>query len=785
VIFKTLNSKVPSALIGAFLPKGFLKSQFTLLFNAMNELRLSTNSQFGRMYENTINHINSCIDQLEENGLYSSRYYILPIFYQARELANTYYQHSDARQNADLDVSKAEKKYPFQIAGANTQIRFVVRNLGPGPASEIDLEFLFGQTITPDTNYRSISELDVETQIVEIPINVVDPTDQIEYLVQVSWMNFDGKKGQKSFQGTLLAQRADIDWERLSAIDPYSIEAITGLRPFIGRNADLAQLQRVVINNNMGSAFIHGQKRVGKTSLANELIRRVREIENVTAVYLEGGDYVEPSAEGTLSRLGQTLCRRIRKTSQLYTRIPLPEFSNSLSPFVDYLDEILDTDPTKKFLIILDEFDELPLDLYKRGPIGDAFFLTLRSISGRHRIGILLVGGEKINLIFNSQGEQLNKWLPLRLDYFDREAHWGDFQNLIRQPIGETIEFPEESIEEIYSWTSGNPFYTNILCQEIFQSAVNNKDAYISRTEVLQSVSRKLSSLGANSFQHFWEDGILEIGSTVEEISIRRRRILLAIANSLQLGPLPTIGDIVGDPLLAPIPPAITQIELNRFLERGILEERDGRYSCRVKLFGSWLRDNGRQQISTQFTDVDERRINEQIEKENHVSSEELQGLARKWGTYRGKHVNEETLRSWLNHFDNNRDKRLMFQLLGGVRFYSQHLIREKLREAMGFVRRDIAEVRLEGQKRRRDIYVTSLSNPGKSSTKYARIFARENNIIIENIVDLSKLNKMILEEGLRPPAVVIVDDIIGSGQTASQEFSSASDLYPDLFRAC
>ena len=59
------------------------------------------------------------------------------------------------------------------------------------------------------------------------------------------------------------------------------------------------------------------------------------------------------------------------------------------------MDDVLRTVPELGVVLILDEFDELPLDLYKRGPVADAFFLTLRSISSRSRISFVLIGGEK------------------------------------------------------------------------------------------------------------------------------------------------------------------------------------------------------------------------------------------------------------------------------------------------------------------------------------------------------------------------------------------------------
>ena len=42
------------------------------------------------------------------------------------------------------------------------------------------------------------------------------------------------------------------------------------------------------------------------------------------------------------------------------------------------------------FVFLFDEFDELPQELYARDDVGNAFFLTLRSLTSRPRIAMLL-----------------------------------------------------------------------------------------------------------------------------------------------------------------------------------------------------------------------------------------------------------------------------------------------------------------------------------------------------------------------------------------------------------
>jgi hypothetical protein len=777
-----LNNQLVSAIYSPFFPPGFVKTQVPKLFGYLQQIRTAAPSQIAEICTSCLSMIRKDASQLQAFGTYG---YLLPLFRRAQEITEQFFEKSDATKPAKVWISPYEKKYPLHQVGGEIRLRFVVRNDGPGPAQDIDAYLLFEAGVEPQEGRLSYSAMDVGAYAGEIAVRVVTPIPSVEYYAELRWTNYGGHESVDLCSGVVESQRPDVDWADLTQRDPYSLEPVAGKRLFVGRRAILDQLVRAIANPTMGSAIVYGQKRVGKTSLAHELIRELQDIQqDVKSIYIEGGDYVDPTAEGTLRRLGQTLCRRIRRISRSFERVPVPEFKDSLGPFVDFIEEILEIDPNTKFLLVLDEFDELPLDLYTRGPIGDAFFLTLRSLSGRARIGVILVGGEKIGPILDAQGEQLNKWVPLRIDHFDKEAHWTEFKELIRGPVSGQIDFADEAIEEIYRRVDGNPFFTNVICQGILQLCTGRRDAFVTKMEVEEAIAKTLQSTKANSFQHFWEDGILGQGNRVEEVSIRRRRILLAMAYTLRRGQKPTAESVCREQVLVPVSPSEVNSELKRFVERGVFRPADNSLECRVKLFEDWLRDRGPELVSVQFTDREERIRVEEEERESYVTSMELQDLARGWGTYRGRGVTTDAIRAWLDQFTTNHDKRLMFQLLHGVRFYTQDRVREKLREAMGIVKSGTTERKREGERSRRDILVTALGGIGKSGTKYARLFAQENKIISENVLDLGALQRRLETKGSEIQAVIIVDDFIGTGESASTALRHFSEALGTVINA-
>jgi hypothetical protein len=764
----SINHKLVRAIFEPFLPRGFMKTKILPLFKLMDELRQAPSNQLTSVLPSCFLLIDDAISELEWQGTFYSKRYFVPLFIRARAIVQSYFDNSDATRPAELDIAAYPKKYPLQQLGAAVKLKFLLKNRGRGPAPLVDVSFEFGNEVTPAEARHTFTAMDVTAYEVEVPVSVVKACPSLYYIATLQWSNYDGSERQEVFDGLLEAQQQDIDWDSLSKRDPYSLDAIeiVGSRPFIGRAADLQRLYRAVITQSMGSAIVHGQKRVGKTSLANELVKEAKRSDpDLEAIYLDG-NYTQPTAIGTIQNLGSELSRKMKRLSRHADRLEIPTFGESLTPFVGhFLDELLDLESNKRFLIVLDEFDELPVELYKRGPIADSFFLHLRSLSNKPRVGLVIVGGENIRHILASQGSHLNKWTVLPLDYFDKQHHWNDFVELIRRPVAPGIEYLNDAIEEIYRWTDGNPYFTNIICQEIYQHCTLNKDASVSRSEVEEAVSRKLEAVDVNMFHHFWTDGI-ERGEFVEEISIRRRRILLAIANLLQKEKACTLATLKEEPLLTPIGYDSIARELKQFVERRVLVRVQDAYKCRVHLFESWLRDLGNQKVSIQHTDRDERERAEQRERDLTVTPEELQPLSSQW-LYRGQRVTTDAIRTWLNQFNGNYDKRLMFQLLTRVKFYSQDEIRVKLREGMGIVNRRITERRIQGQAKRRDILLTSFGSVGKSGTKYARLFAQENKIVTDSIFDMPKILKRMASDMSSVRCVVSVDDIIGSGESA------------------
>src|SRR5579875_1814968 len=775
-----LKNKRIKALIWPFLPESLLEIPLNRAFSLVEEYLRMSEIHPERMLE-TFETANEVLEgyyiEIEHYETKYCRDFLGGLIKKLKELLQKHFENCPISKSAQLTVTTWEKKYPLSAIGRTFDLGFTISNLGPGHALDVHVHVEATDIILKKSD-EYLGHLDLSSMIVEFPGQVQEVTTSVLASVEVSWANFDKTQCREEFVFELTGQRSDIDWEQLGREDPYDLEPVTTEDELVGRQEILHQLIAQTEAERVGSSYVYGQKRVGKTSIVRTLATRLSTLNTQPhlALYLEAGDYVQTDAKRTIEHLGQQLCQRIRSADSRFASLDIPAFdSGALSPLSSFLDAVLSIIPNYRILFILDEFDELPHEIYRKGPVGDAFFLTLRSISAKPSFGFLLVGGEKMEFIISYQGIALNKFDHLRVDYFDREKHWPDFQALVRKPAAQFLEISDNALIALYDQTAGNPYFTKLICRSLFKLLVERRDCYATEREIEEATGRTLRTVGSNSFQHFWEDGLFDTGIRVEERSIERRRVLVLLAESFDRQTYARKADILQKAHEHWLQEPNVEAELKDFVRRKVLVAEGDTYRCLVPFFGSWLKERGIRDIITTFADLDMAMQYKLKEEEAYVQPEEIvRWLKTQDIRYKGRSLSEERVRAWLNQFSNNTERRLMFQILQQLTFYDRDRIRQRLKEAHGIVTRGLVRRIEEKQRKRGDILVSYLDNPGKSGAHYARLYVEENDIYFENVVERGKLRQALGKSS--PQALVFIDDFIGTGKSASKYFARLAD---------
>jgi len=717
---------------------------------------------------NTVNNVFSVY--LQDVEKYSSEFAKLclkNLFGKIHKLIHDDFGKSDIIKPAEVKLIHPSRKYPFHRKDKQVELKFVLKNEGLGHAFSVQIEVLATEGLESDFNQVVSSEMNVESFSFVLPVRVSpgEAEENLSLLIQWSWQNYDKTSVLNEEVFELESQREDISWDDLKLRRPYSLQAVETEKELVGRRELVANIYSNLISDTIESAMIFGQKRVGKTSIAKTLANKLLKEANLVPIFIKVGDLDKTSSSNFIKTLGEAIVEETLYHEDLSrAEISKPTFSEVLSPpLATYFKRIKRICPNLKFIIIIDEFDEIPSELYRYTEIGNTFFHNIRSLSQEgSQLGFILIGGENMQIIRQST-DRLNLFSPFRVDYFNKEKFFGDFKDLIEHPTQGIIEFSDESISEIYEKTEGNPFFAKFICDKLFKLACDRKDSYVSIDETKEAIIDSLESLDLINVNHFWKDAIWETQSEGRDlIETQRRKFLIAYAEIRRCNGKAKRQEILESKLLSDV--AIDSM-IEGFSNRGILLEEDGHIRLKPRLFDDWLVQRGCQLLTSSFSDTNS--IEELRSKEDKafVTDREIVALTNSWHLYRSSGITALHVRAWLDQFADNLERRLMFKLLQNITFYSESMIREKLKVIHDYVKRNTLFSIKEDERRSREILLSSFDKPTKSSSSYARMYAAQNGVISTNIASLDDIHKSLERDTeKRISTLVFIDDIIASG---------------------
>lgn len=756
-----------------------LEGIYNDLENIFKEIEIYITSQDMQLYNDLIKKLEEYTVTLNEIGSeYNNLFLLVPLNQLINLIKDDFTLNNPDAKISKLKILSTGKRYPLSNQNAKIDLFIKLTNEEEGKAYDTYIEILDSNSLVIDKSKQYIGTIDGKKIVrVKFDATIKDINEVLTLKVKVTWKDFTQKEYSSSKDLTFYSQRMDIDWDEFKSSECYSREAIENENELIGRQEILNNLfNGLDKNRKVKSYYIHGQKRIGKTSIAKVLKERLdKNKEKFLVLYIEGGEYVDgEDFRNTINNLGTKICKQIKRANPKLSHLNIPIFNGSLQPLVDFLDDVTCILEDLKIVFMLDEFDEISSNLYKRNEIGNAFFLTIRSISNKPNYSFILIGGEKIKFIISIQGEQLNKFESYRVDYFDKE-HWSEFKDLVKKPVENYLDITDEAINVLYEITAGNPYFTNIICETMMKIAIEKRDSFITDVEMDEAINKSVETAEAEIFAHFWEDGIKEDNDKEEEISYKRRKILLALAE-LEKNNENLTKEKIADKLIGELPELEIKNILKEFIDRTILIENDARFTFRINFFKDWLVDGGSTKIILTLSDEEKIRIREREEKKAEITSTELLELTKsKQIVYNGNQISSDEIRSWLNQFDSNINQRLVFKILQNLRYYSSGNIKIKMKEIFSYIKTK----KYEG-KRVSNVLISYLDSIGKSGVEYAKYFIDENSILARNSIEKNKIYERLNKDNF--DYLVFVDDFMGTGNTIINFIKELKKDFPDIF---
>ena len=377
-----------------------------------------------------------------------------PIAVHVATLLRQSLEDTSQSQRPTLQLRRSRPRYPLREPGREISLRMEVMNVGQGPASNIEVELAESPSeILVSSGRMFLGSLSSgESKTCTFSLTLLSALPNLRLLVGLHCQDWAGTNQRFTDEVVIASQDVDPNWEELLSRRPYSLEPVEDPARLRGRSTQLTKLQ---INIGMQtSTIVWGQKRVGKTSVARVLFNQIAAKPNVLAVYLRRGDVAGFDEGAFAHHVAERIVFEARKKGTLTERVDIPkseEFGTHIARLTGVVDDMHAVGFKDPIVLFFDEFDELNPGFF-RGPRGENFFATLRSLTER-RVVLVLIGSERMPAIFSRYHQQLNKFDTLRVNTISETA---DVIDMIEKPVGGYLEYDREATTMIASlaWIS-------------------------------------------------------------------------------------------------------------------------------------------------------------------------------------------------------------------------------------------------------------------------------------------------------------------------------------------
>jgi len=289
--------------------------------------------------------------------------------------------------------------------------------------------------------------------------------------------------------------------KRRGPINPYKAgPPITTPFGFFGRDALVRDLVETLTNTQCNAIVLHGQRRIGKSSLLHRLRRDETLQQDHQPIFFDLQIHKGASPARILADLALTIG---------------DELNLSISPLVetslanDYLQfqrvllpEIYHQIDHKRLLILLDEFDVvIPSDM------ADPSLTDLLPGYFRHlleeeqsSLAIIFVIGRRLDSVPQA-------YQPLfgiaRTQHVGRLKQSETFDLLIQVGQHGDIRYEEDALNEIWALTDGHPYLTQLIGSEIFDHLKRREGHQASVQDVTACLDKAMEH-GQGGLDLFW-----------------------------------------------------------------------------------------------------------------------------------------------------------------------------------------------------------------------------------------------------------------------------------------
>ena len=268
---------------------------------------------------------------------------------------------------------------------------------------------------------------------------------------------------------------------------------------FTGRADMGTRIEQLLLDRRRPPLLLYGQRRMGKTSLLNNLGRLLPNSIIPMFVDLQG----PVSSASNYASFLYNIARSMANSSQRQSAFTLPSLKREtlqddpFTRFDEWLEEVEQALQQNIALLAFDEFEALDNAITKgRFDEEDVLGMLRHLIQHRLRFKVLLAGSHTI--------EEFQRWASylinvqvVHISYLKEP----EARQLIEQPVKDfTLRYELNAVERVLQLTRCHPFLIQLLCAEII-ALKNEQDPSIRRLATLADVEAAIpEALSVGSF---------------------------------------------------------------------------------------------------------------------------------------------------------------------------------------------------------------------------------------------------------------------------------------------
>jgi type I restriction enzyme M protein len=167
-------------------------------------------------------------------------------------------------------------------------------------------------------------------------------------------------------------------------------------------------------------------------------------------------------------------------------QVPVFDGRNPYPVFLDFLDEVLQRLSDRTLLILIDEYELMEAKVDEGKLSADLFTFLAGLMDNKERLALMFTGSRRLEERDKKYWRELLRRSLFRKVGFLSE---NDAVRLIAEPVANRLVYGRGVIEMVYRLTAGQPFYIQVMCQNIVDYINQNRQNWVTVADINQVIA--------------------------------------------------------------------------------------------------------------------------------------------------------------------------------------------------------------------------------------------------------------------------------------------------------